>query len=161
MHWNNKPQNDFTKVKIFKLLFLTVAASCNKEKDGLLTEFDNFWAFPYGPVELDIYNTIQDLQKYKFDNNGILEIDSSPIIIPQEVKNKIDLALDQLMLINPDLINYEAFRLVDLTHLWNSWSFSYEFALSLGKRSFKMPNELIKADNKIFMLDKNGVYSTN
>lgn len=49
----------FPKLTAMKLLFLAAAP----KKDGgddLLDIFDNFYAMPYGPVESDVYNAIQE-----------------------------------------------------------------------------------------------------
>ena len=46
----NKP---FSKLKAMKLLFLA-AAPKEDGGDDLLDIFDNFYAMPYGPVEIDI-----------------------------------------------------------------------------------------------------------
>ena len=48
-----------SKLSVLKLLFLTAAPKREGARD-LLDVFNNFHALPYGPVESDIYNAIQD-----------------------------------------------------------------------------------------------------
>lgn len=49
----------FPKLTAMKLLFLA-AAPKEEGGDDLLDIFDNFYAVPYGPVEIDVYNAIQE-----------------------------------------------------------------------------------------------------
>lgn len=49
----------FPKLTAMKLLFLA-AAPKEEGGDDLLDIFDNFYAMPYGPVEIDVYNAIQE-----------------------------------------------------------------------------------------------------
>lgn len=51
-------ENDFSKLKIMLLLFLSVSAQVDKEKHELLDIFDNFYAMPYGTMEKDILDEI-------------------------------------------------------------------------------------------------------
>ena len=48
----------FPKLTAMKLLFLA-AAPKEEGGDDLLDIFDNFYAMPYGPIEIDVYNAIQ------------------------------------------------------------------------------------------------------
>lgn len=77
----NKPfeENNLGKLKIMMLLFFTVAKSCNRNEDGLLKVFNNFYAMPYGHIEKDIF----DLIKYKKGRIGKYLITQSKIEIVQ------------------------------------------------------------------------------
>ena len=48
-----------SKLSVLKLLFLAAVPKREDSRD-LLDVFDNFHALPYGPVESDIYNAIQE-----------------------------------------------------------------------------------------------------
>lgn len=60
--WYKSIKNDnsfhysFTKLKVIKLLFFASAVNANNEDHNLLGTFNKFVAMPFGPVESDIYN---------------------------------------------------------------------------------------------------------
>ena len=68
---NNCSFDGFTTLKLIKLLFLVVGVSSTEQERGLTTIFDKFVAMPYGPVESDIYNCIQNnaLTKYSITSS--------------------------------------------------------------------------------------------
>jgi len=65
--------NDFSILKVLKLLFFCSAIEAEKDKDDTLLDiaFDNFYAMPYGHVESDVYNAIRggELSFFKIDRD--------------------------------------------------------------------------------------------
>ena len=51
---------------------------------------------------------------------------------------------------NSKLVELNAFELVDISHKWYSWQFTFDLAQKLNQRSKKIPNELIARDFKIY-----------
>jgi hypothetical protein len=64
-------ENNFSKLKLMKLLFFTCAVEANKNDNGLLHIFDEWYAMPFGHVENDVYNNFDMVKILKFTYNGI------------------------------------------------------------------------------------------
>ena len=137
-----------TRIKILKLLFFT---SVIKTEDGhdLLDIFDNFYAMQHGPVESDIYNSISanQFRFYSFDGISL----KLPSNITDESKQNICNSLKELKKVNSRIVGYDPFKLVELSHQWNSWKRTYEVAGLMGKGSEKMSLKLIKEDEQFFI----------
>ena len=146
--------NDFTTLKLIKLLFLVVGVSSTKDKMGLTEIFDKFVAMPFGPVESDIYNVIQadNLAKYRITpyqcciKNKSANISLSD---PQQ-KEMIDSAIDLLLEKNPNILKCQPFELVDITHKWSCWKICYDIALENGKHSIGIPSRMIQKSVKYY-----------
>jgi len=132
--------NDLSKLKVLKLLFLSVA-----EDDRLLSIFDNFVAWDLWPVELDIYEKIN-----LNDELLAFEIDNKKTMRKQEVNITKDAIREweNMVLIlknkNPNLVKKSASALVDITHEWRCW----RIANVLWK--LKLSKELILNSNKFY-----------
>lgn len=141
-----------SKLIVLKLLFLTAVPKTNKGKD-LLDIFNNFYALPYGPVESDIYNAIQEnllpsycIKERSVERKTLQSYDQQDSLIIE-----VDNALEELKNINPDIIGLSSFELVEITHKWDSWNRSIKFAEFMGRGSAKMLTEAIRSDsNKCF-----------
>ena len=134
----NKEQNkgfeNCSKLSMLKLLFLTAVPKEEGARD-LLDIFDNFHALPYGPVESDIYNAIQDKKLPSY------------IITERSITKKEN----ALRMKNRHLILLNAFDLVKITHKWESWKQSINFAKLMDMSSYKMTVDSIRNDrNKYF-----------
>lgn len=141
----------FTKLKIIKLLFFATAIDSDKDNE-LINLFDNFVAMPMGPVESDIYNSINNNRITKYIiSDGRLTINNVETPIDQSVESMIDLAISKLKAINLNLILYTAFDLVDLTHRWDCWKITYSYAKANGKGSMPIPANLIRSSDKFFI----------
>lgn len=154
--------NDISKLKVLKLLFFVVAV--NGDKNSLLEVF-TFYALPYGHVEDDIYNLIdgvdgQELQRYTIDTSKTI-IKESYIeqllgSFHEDIQSlhyiEAKAAVEKLRDINPNLIEEEAFDLVEISHLWFSWRSTFAYARAIGRFKEKILVSLIKQDNKIFSL---------
>lgn len=141
-----------SKLSVLKLLFLTAVPKSEGGKD-LLDVFNNFHALPYGPVESDIYNAIQNgqLPSYIVTERSIVK--KKGVILPYEIEDytRIKDAVNALKEINKRLILLNAFSLVEITHKWESWKQSISFAKLMEMSSYKMTVESIKNDrNKYF-----------
>lgn len=154
-------KNDFSILKTQKLLFFTVAAQSNINTNYLLGEslFDNFRAYQYGPVEHTIYTSLKSRQNQldliKIDNRGteiLIKRDINEIKqklakeLDNQIVGSIDLALNELIKINANILNYSAFNLVELSHRWKCWSnnyLSFDTEISFSE---------IKADNQYYFI---------
>ena len=146
----------FPKLKAMKLLFLAAAP---KEQGGsdLLDIFDNFYAMQYGPVESDVYNAIQAnmLPSYIAEYRSI-ERRKECIDFSSEYKGPeyepIQNAVKDLRAKNENLIELNAFELVEITHKWNSWNLAMDIAVFMKQLSAKMSIDSIRDSSKIFDL---------
>ena len=139
---NNGVLNDFTTLKLIKLLFLVVGVSSTEQERGLTDIFDNFVAMPYGPVESDIYNAIQSnkLSKYCITSSQCKIKDGNAIInLDDNQRQTIDRAITLLFEKNPNILQCQPFELVDITHKWSCWRICYDIALANGKHSIGIP----------------------
>ena len=57
---NNTNKILLSKLRLQKILFLVCACDATNENRRLLDVFDNFYALPYGPVEMDIYEAMKE-----------------------------------------------------------------------------------------------------
>jgi uncharacterized phage-associated protein len=160
-HWYSEQggdfqNNDLSKLKITKLLFFTCAASTNPGTLGLLQTFDNFYALPFGHVESDIQDSMENSQFYNITKSrldykaGVAKYEAAGL--DDDVRKLIDEAIAYLKLINADLVILTAFQLVDLSHCWQSWKSVFSLAKQYGKYSMKIPKEMIMNEPKIFRL---------
>jgi hypothetical protein len=153
--YNGWEQNNLSKLKITKLLFFVTAASASTNDPGLLSTFDNFAALPYGHVESDIQDHMNDSFNYEITKlnvqfkPGVKEYFLNPDFDRRIISN-IDKAVANLKTKNPNLINYNQFDLVDLSHRWQSWKTVFSLAKKNGKFSMKIPREMIMNEPKIF-----------
>lgn len=152
-------QNDFSKLKVLKLLFFT--CSVNPE---LLRIFQKFHAMPYGHVESDIYDIIKrnSLDRYEITNEKTTVKTTLPgypefACLENSFHNNplfksIHESVELLKKSNEQLIEYSAIKLVDLSHSWYSWKIMYSFAERHKKYSELIPTNIIESEPKIFHL---------
>lgn len=139
----NKEQNkgfeNCSKLSMLKLLFLTAVPKEEGARD-LLDIFDNFHALPYGPVESDIYNAIQDkkLPSYIITERSITKKENVTLLYNVDDYSLVKDAIDALKMKNRHLILLNAFDLVKITHKWESWKQSINFAKLMDMSSYKM-----------------------
>lgn len=144
---------EFNKLKLFKLHFFVSAINtgANHGNNDLLGTFNAFYALPYGPVESDIYNHINQLHIFSISNQGISRINNDDHLYFNELDTlSIRNAVAALRKKNDKLVTYTAFDLVELSHQWPVWRVLYDRALQLGRKSIPMPSSLIRASSKIF-----------
>jgi uncharacterized phage-associated protein len=150
--------NDLTKLKVIKLHFFSSAV--NSKSNRLLDLFNNFYAMPYGHVESDIYNTINDLERYSISNNSLTikpqyieQLSASFNDFDASYKQEIDTAILNLSAENKTLIKYPALDLVELSHNYFSWKCMFNIARSQDRYSEPIPSQLIKEETKFFALN--------
>ena len=145
--WYKSIKNDnsfhysFTKLKVIKLLFFASAVNANNEDHNLLGTFNKFVAMPFGPVESDIYNKMNQSAIGKY------------CISDKELKiEQINESVEALKKINNRLVLYSAFDLVDLSHKWSCWRTTYSYARQINKGSISIPDNLIINSDKYFII---------
>lgn len=148
---------DLTILKSLKLLFFICAIKLDGEGEipGLLSIFNKFAAMPYGPVESDIYNKIQadELKKYCITPKGCsLKNPHSKLQVSEQMSNMVCDAVGALLKINPSILNYTAFQLVEISHKWSCWQICYKVALDNNKASVIIPSTLIQNSTKYYSL---------
>ena len=147
----------FPKLKAMKLLFLA-AAPKEEGGDDLLDIFDNFYAMPYGPVEIDVYNAIQEdkLPSFSVKYRSIEPREGAEPYNAKRYNGKlyhrVRNAVNDLKEKNEKLVLLNAFELVEITHRWSSWDWAMNFAEFMEQLSAKMPTDSIRDSSKIFDL---------
>ena len=148
---SNFDNNDFSKLKVLKLNFFAAAVNAKKDDDGLLKTFDKFHAMPYGHVESEVYENLNNLNFFSVSSSKtILKVNTDFEKLDKEVRAKIDFAVQSLKKENPKLITYSAMDLVELSHTYFSWRASFNLAKQLNKLSMPIPIEMIKTEKKFF-----------
>lgn len=121
----NKDDNDLSKLKVLKLLFLWVS----KNKVAL-DIFDNFVAWDLWPVEEDVYKAIKDNCLCNFCvSNSSLTLNNEKCDISEEAIVMAKYIIEFLKEKNSNLIKLSASSLVDITHKWNCWDIARSFGL--------------------------------
>jgi uncharacterized phage-associated protein len=146
--------SSFTRLKALKLLFFASAVK-NKNGGDLLDVFDNFYALPNGPVESDVYNriTTDTLTYYTFkDFSFARKLDYDSAGIDDQLKERLDAAIDALRSENEKIISYSAVQLVALSHCWLSWQNSIRMANALGKGSYRMSTIQIRNNAQVYTI---------
>lgn len=157
----NKKENDLSILKALKLLFF-VSAIRSKINPSILIDdvFNSYFAMPYGHVEMDIYNEIKkndgELSYFKLNNYNAIETKAFPISPEMEIPlnkiilQEIDKSIDELKKTNEKLITFSASTLVDISHQWYSWQYTFNIAKLKGKKIEKIEPNIIKQEDKIF-----------
>lgn len=143
------------KLTAMKMLFLT---SVPKEDGGddLLDIFNNFYAMPYGPCEIDIQKAMDENKMPSF-NIEYRSIEPRKDAEPYEPKryygelyNRVRHAVNELREKNENLVLLNAFDLVGLTQRWHAWGRAMEFAEFMEQLCAKMPTSSIRESYKVF-----------
>ena len=160
---DKKENNDFSILKVQKLLFLTVAIDSGKDKANVLINkiFDNFVAMPYGHVESDIYSAIRH-KKFEFftitssktELIGEKQFDVNSLDLDISKKTSIDLAIKNLLKENKSLLEESPFNLVELSHQYKSWRKYFREANLMGINSLPIPSIEIIEEDKYFHLNQ-------
>lgn len=140
----------FTKLRLQKLLFLVSTIGVSKKENGLLDYFDNFYALPYGPVEIDIYASMNKnrFQHIKFYGNLCKASNLDANIfkgLDPVFKSKAKTSVDLLKAKGRNYLSMPIFDLVSLTHQWTVWRNSFAVARMLGSKSAPMRAEDIRS----------------
>lgn len=145
--WRNEIQatGSFTKLRLQKILFFAVAINATKENHPLLDVFDKFYAMPYGPVELDIYESMKKNEFEYIKFNGIEcqvnfhNFDVSSFASPY--KKDIDYSVQSLKGVGFDYLSAPVYDLVEITHKWSAWRIAMDISKISGSRQERMTTE--------------------
>lgn len=137
---------EFTKLRLQKILFLAAATNTIADNCPLLNIFDRFYALPYGPVELDIYDAMNN---NVFGNITFFEKRCDYSKLDEAYFDDLDVALkadmckaiDDLKSYKCDYLRISISDLVNITHKWTSWQVSMNLANILGARREAMSTE--------------------
>lgn len=154
--WKNEigATGNLTKLRLQKILFFAVSINATDDNHPLLDIFNRFFAMPYGPVELDIYEC---MKTNRFDNihfdgieckTDVKNFDVSSMNC--SIKQEMDKAVQALKDIGFDYINAPVFSLVEITHKWSAWKVAMDISKISGSRQEPMTtkdicNSVIKA----------------
>lgn len=153
---NNTNKIQLSKLRLQKILFLVCACNATNENRRLLNVFDKFYALPYGPVEMDIYEAMKkegSFQNIHFiDNNCEYNKFDESIFseLLYEERKWVDDAIQKFKSENKKYLTMPVFDLVEITHQWTIWKISMDIAQLLGRKQVKMYadeicNSLIKS----------------
>ena len=78
--------------------------------------------------------------KKEFDDN----------ILDNSIRERIVSSVNALRKENEFIVNYDAGKLVDLSHMWLSWQNSIQIAMVFGKGSYPMSVDMIRNNTQIF-----------
>lgn len=146
-HFNQDPHNNLSKIKIFKLHFF----ACSTD-DEALDIFNNFHALPYGHVESTIYDNLNGLTHFSIDNSRLTilsELDEIKGTTPEQ-NAIIDRIAKNIREKNFELISFDPFDLVEISHRWFSWNFTFQEARKVGMYSKAISPSLIKQEAKYY-----------
>jgi hypothetical protein len=145
--FNNHPKNDLSKLKVLKLHFF----ACSTDDDAL-DLFDDFHALPYGHVESTIFNNLHELTHFSVDNNRLTLLCNLEEIAGGDPVNNtlIENIVRKLRTKNFNLISMKPFDLVEMSHRWFSWNFTFNEARKFGLYSKSISPKLIKQEAKSY-----------
>lgn len=146
----------FSKLKLHKILFLVAAVKATSQSHPLLEVFNNFYALPYGPVELDIYDSMNGnaFKRIKFEGNNCKSNDLDDCYfedLNNAQKQAMIKAIRAIRDMGADYITKDPFELVDITHKWTSWQVAMQVAEMLGnKRELMSTEDIINSTVKAY-----------
>lgn len=145
----------FTKLRLQKILFLVCAWKATGANERLLSVFNNFYALPYGPVEMDIYEAMKNrsFQHICFEGN-ICICDSLMSTMFADVSNEHKLYVDEtikyFMKSHFKYLSMPVFDLVELTHKWPVWQIAMQYAKLLGHNKARITSSDIIESKKSY-----------
>lgn len=135
----------FTKLKLQKILFLVASVKATEDNHPLLDVFDNFYALPYGPVEIDIYEAMcnNSFKTIKFEGNDCKQNlnEEDFTALDKDPKKAMRDAVQAIKDKGSDYVISDAFELVDITHKWTSWQIAMQMAEMFGSKRESMSTE--------------------
>lgn len=142
----------FTKLRLQKILFLVCAWNVDNKNPKLLDIFNQFYALPYGPVEIDIYEAMKNNQTFQhisFNGNECMysNIESSMFTSISSLHRQwINEAVDDFIKNDRRYLTMPVFDLVDITHRWSAWQIAMQYAKLGGHSREKMTSlEIIES----------------
>ena len=139
----------FTKLRLQKILFLVCAWNATNTERKLLNVFDNFYALPYGPVEMDVYEAMKSDKAFKyisFNGNKCVYSNLEKTRFTGDESKEMKWVDDAVNVFVQDQRRYlymPVFDLVELTHRWSAWKISMDIATILGNKKEEISVESI------------------
>lgn len=145
----------FTKLKLQKILFLVASVKATNEVHTLLDVFNNFYALPYGPVEIDIYEAMNNasFNNIRFIGNNCKHslTDQYFSCLDPTLMKAMNEAIQAIKELGVDYITAPPFDLVDITHKWTSWQVAMQVAEMFGnKREPMSTDDIINSTVKAY-----------
>ncbi len=145
--WRNElgKSVNFTKLRLQKILFFAVAINATNEDHPLLDIFNRFYAMPYGPVELDIYESMKANGFTNLNFSGIecqtnfQSYDASTL--DSTIREELDAAVNALKDMDFNYILAPVYSLVEITHRWSAWRIAMDISNFSGSRQEPMTTE--------------------
>lgn len=152
----------FSQTRLMKLLYFTCLASFEDKEDkkdiGLFSIFNNFEAYPKGPVEVDVYSNRSRLPGFEYNGfylEKLSDDEAVKISINESVENSIKNAITFLKQRKDSFNMLDTDFLVELSHKLPLWSMAYFSTsnqlniknikyLSIERKRF---NDLVKVGN--------------
>lgn len=137
---------ELTKLRLQKLLFLICAIHATEKNHQLLSIFNKFYALPYGPVEMDIYEAMNKntIDGVFFEGKDCIKCDISIKqfeTLDQNIIKLIDESIEALRNKDENYILKNAFDLVEITHKWAAWEIAMSLAKMFNSKSEPMTTE--------------------
>lgn len=158
LYEKNRRNNDLSILKTMKILFFISTAKVENKED-LLNIFDTYYALPYGPVEMDIYEAVKNNRLYFFHvgdttlSKNRTSISSKDFnLLDDELKESIIKSIELLIKENPSLLYLKAFDLVEISHKWFSWNYYFNLAKSKNQLKMRIPIDIIKEEPRFYHL---------
>lgn len=147
--FNEHSTNNYSKLKVIKLHFFTCSTT-----DEALDYYDNFYAMPYGHVESDVYTSLNELENFRIDNFKltITNLNQEFSEVEDQKRQLIEESVENLKNFNINIIDLSPFTLVELSHKWFSWQYTFNEARKEHFYSKKISSQLIKEEAKIYWL---------
>lgn len=146
----------FTKLRLQKILFLVCAWNTSDTDMRLLNTFNNFYALPYGPVEMDIYEAMKksnSFQYIKFQRNECVydKLDESMFNdIQANERRWVDEAVEKFETNQRKYLTMPVFDLVELTHKWSVWQIAMQYAKLLEHNKARITSSDIIESKKSY-----------
>lgn len=142
---HSRSQVVFTKLKLQKILFLVASVKSKNGTYPLLSIFNKFYALPYGPVEMDIYEAMNKNSFANVNFNGneckFHFTKESFVDLAPTQKDAITEALQAIKDMGADYISMPPFELVDITHKWTAWQVAMQVAEMCNSKREPMSTE--------------------
>lgn len=144
----------FTKLRLQKLLFLVSTINATSDNKGLLDIFNNFYALPYGPVESDIYNSMNNgaFDNIKFNGNkcDLSKLNENTFnSLDNHYTDLVNASIEKLKAkgVIKEYLEMPVFDLVNITHQWTVWQVAMSIAKMLNSGSESMSTDDIINSN--------------
>lgn len=156
---NPNSSSTYSKLQLQKLLFLASAINADKNNHEMLDMFNDFYALPYGPVEMDIYEAMNSntLKCIKVSDRYCRYTEPTDrklfLSIPKNLRDIVDVSIKSLKQNKVNYFSISPFELVEITHKWSAWKDAYAIATLFGSKQEPMTKKsIIESKDKSYNL---------